>query len=245
VTAHDRFWADYLGLAPSDWDTPGVSVRAHRGLADYSGFWCFQRNARFAISAPPGWVDRLAPISGWDRTERLMEEDTWGELLSDHFVRFIGPAFHGCLDSDDFRPIRDEKVRFVSPADAAAVDRFRSECGAEDWEFSGLGRIVTGEPAALFEGRTIAAIAGYRALGPSAGDPCVLTHPLHRRRGCGAAVVSAIVSRALDEGMTLLYQTLVANEAAVGLAARLGSRPYATHVAVRLKGDRPDAFGPR
>ena len=57
--------------------------------------------------------------------------------------------------------------------------------------------------------------------------------------GHGAAVVSAIVSRALNDGKTLLYQTLEANEAAVRHAARLGYRRYATHVAVRLTGEPP------
>ena len=58
-------------------------------------------------------------------------------------------------------------------------------------------------------------MAGYRAWSDIAGDPCVLTHPAYRAKGRGAAVVSMIVARALEDGKTLLYQTLEANAPAV------------------------------
>jgi hypothetical protein len=38
----------------------------------------------------------------------------------------------------------------------------------------------------------------------------------------------------LDDGFVILYQTLLANGPSVALATRLGYRPYATSLAVRL-----------
>ena len=51
----------------------------------------------------------------------------------------------------------------------------------------------------------------------------------------GKAVVSASVQYALDRGRLILYQTLVANTPAVGIALALGMREYARHLAVRLR----------
>jgi predicted GNAT family acetyltransferase len=92
---------------------------------------------------------------------------------------------------------------------------------------------------AYLDGERVTAMAGYRPWSDRAGDPCVLTHPKFRGRGCGTAVVSAVVAAALEEGKLLLYQTLEANRGAVKIAVRLGYRQYARHVAVRLKRESP------
>ena len=56
---YDRFWAEYLGVNPSDWGVPGVSVNAHVGLEDYRGVWFFRRRDRLVVSAPDGWVSHI------------------------------------------------------------------------------------------------------------------------------------------------------------------------------------------
>jgi len=61
-------------------------------------------------------------------------------------------------------------------------------------------------------------MAGYRPWTEIAGDPCVITHPGFRGRGCGTAVVSAVMEQGLQEGRLLLYQTLEANRSAVKIA---------------------------
>lgn len=93
--------------------------------------------------------------------------------------------------------------------------------------------------AAYFDGTRIAAMAGYRPWNDHAGDPCVLTHPEFRQRGCGTAAVSAVVAAALEEGNLLLYQTLESNRSAVQIALNLGYEQYARHVAVRLNRESP------
>src|SRR5262249_28223021 len=64
-------------------------------------------------------------------------------------------------------------------------------------------------------------------------------HPGFRGRGCGTAVVSAVVEQGLREGRLLLYQTLEANRSAVQIALKLGYQQYGSHVAVRLKSETP------
>jgi GNAT superfamily N-acetyltransferase len=126
----------------------------------------------------------------------------------------------------------------LGPSDAAAVEAFRLECGQDAWGYAGLDE-ATLYLAAIFEGDRIGSLAGFRAWRHEVGDPCVLTHPTHRRRGWATATTSAVVERALAEGKVLLYQTLEANTAAIKIAQRLGYEQYARHVAVRLRADTP------
>lgn len=193
------------------------------------------------VSAPAGWVAALsARLDGCD-PDALFDETFLAELLGGDFERLIGPSFQGRLEPGGFRPAPSRNVRFVASSDAAAVDRFRAECGDDGWGSSGLDKAKR-HMAAYFDGTRIAAMAGYRPWNGHAGDPCVLTHPGFRRRGCGTAVVSAVVAAALEEGVLLLYQTLESNRSAVRIALKLGYEQYARHVAVRLKRESPSNF---
>jgi predicted GNAT family acetyltransferase len=62
----------------------------------------------------------------------------------------------------------------------------------------------------------------------------ILTHPGHRGRGYGRAVVSAMTRHGLGQGWLLHYQTLLANIPSVAVARSLGYREHARTIAVRL-----------
>jgi GNAT superfamily N-acetyltransferase len=245
----DQFWAEFLGIDSSKWESSGVSVRAHVGLAGYRGLWCFRRCfhevdragssralgwGRVVVSAPAGWV--ASPTARLERCDpdALFDETFLTELLDGDFERLIGPSFQGCLRPGGFRPAPSRNVRFIARSDAAAVDRFRAECGDDEWNNSGLDKVKQ-HMTAHFDGTRIVAMAGYRPWNNHAGDPCVLTHPEFRQRGCGTAVASAVVAATLEEGILLLYQTLESNRGAVRTALNLGYEQYARHIAVRLK----------
>ena len=234
----DQFWAEFLGVSPSDWSTPGISVRPHAGLIGYRGLWCFRCQDRTVVSVPRGWVAHFSERLADCDQDKLFEEAFLRELVGADFERIIGPAFQGCLDPGRFRPVSAPEVRFVGSTDGAAIDRFRLECGADDLASSALDK-VRDHLAAFFQGTKIVALAGYRPWSDVAGDPCVLTYLDVRGRGYGTAVVSAVVAQALQDGKLLLYQTLEANQGAVHIALKLGYERYARYVAVRLKRDAP------
>jgi GNAT superfamily N-acetyltransferase len=239
IEDYDRFWAEYLGVDPSDWSRPGLSVNAHAGLKGYRGVWFFTRCERTVVSAPTGWVgylQRCLDTRSWH--DVAIEESQTRAIFGDAFDRHIGPAFQGSLDPDRFRPVTHPEVRPPTASDSDAVVAFASECRDAGWDYYGLEE-ATLYRSAWFEGRRVVAMAAYRAWSEVAGDPCVLTHPEYRRRGFGAAVVSATVQLALAEQKLLLYQTLESNSAAVRLAKQLGYQQYARHVAVRLLEEAP------
>ena len=234
----DQFWAKFLGIAPSEWATRGVTVRAHVGLVGYRGLWCFRRLDCTVVSVPAGWVAPLTAQLARCEPDALFDRGLLVELLGSDFERLIGPAFQGALEPARFRPVPSVNVRFVGPDDSAAVARFRIECGVDGWESGGLDEVKQ-HMAAYFDGERIAAMAGYRPWNELAGDSCVLTHPEFRRRRHATAVVSAVVAAALGEGKLLLYQTLEENRGAVQVAVNLGYDQYARQAAVRLKRESP------
>jgi GNAT superfamily N-acetyltransferase len=236
---YDQFWIDYLGVKPSEWDVPGVSVNAHVGLGGYRGVWFFIRRKRLVISAPQGWVPHLR------RSIAVVELDTtnikktkFHALFGASFDRCIGPVFQGSLVAECFSPFESANVRELTPHDSGAVDTFRAECMADELSVSGIDKTTLYRTAFFNYGR-IVALSGYRPWSDTVGDPCVLTHPEYRTQGCGAAVVSMTVKLALNEGKVPLYQTLESNVGAVKIARRLGYERYAQHFAVRLNTDAP------
>jgi GNAT superfamily N-acetyltransferase len=234
----DRFWAQYLDIDPALWKERGLSVRPHAGLEGYCGVWCFQRRERVVVSAPRGWVSHLEAALRQVTPEAVMDEAFLVRLFGRDVVRLIGPAFQGSLDPDAFRPYAADGVRFLGPDDAPAIEELRRECPEDAGESSWIDEEAH-HLAARIDGHRILALTGYRPWSEDAGDPCVLTHPLHRGRGWATATTSAVIAWALEEGKLLLYQTLEANLAAVKLAAKLGYRQYARYFAVRLKREAP------
>ena len=235
---YDRFWAEYLGIAPAEFNQPGLSIGAHVGLQGFRGIWCFRRRNRTVVSAPSGWIPYLRSRLPDVGQENLMDESFLRQVFGNDFDRLVGPAYQGYLLSDRFRAYAMPHTRFLGPDDAAAVEAFRMECGQDVWEYAGLDE-ATSYLVGGFEGNRIVSLAGYRSWSDEAGDPCVLTHSLYRGRGWATATTSAVVGRVLNEGKVLLYQTLETNTAAIKIARRLGYEQYARHVAVRLRAETP------
>jgi GNAT superfamily N-acetyltransferase len=233
----DEFWAQFLGIEPLDWNLPGISIRAHVGLSGYKGLWFFRRRDHTVVSAPAGWVPLLRSCLDENDAASLFDETFIASLFGYDFDGLIGPAFQGCLEPANFRPVPAKEVRPLTPGDSAAYQQLRDQCIPTDVSHSGLHKAT--DHVGYFQDSSLLAVAGYRAWTDVAGDPCILTHPDFHRRGYGTAVTSTVVQRALAHGKLLLYQTLEANAGAVGIARKLGYEQYARHVAVRLRRDAP------
>ena len=231
---HDLFWASFFGLKPFKLKIAGVSIVAHAKLAGYCGVWFFKHANRLIVSAPEGWLAHLnEKLEDVPEHQLFLDESFLKKLFGQHFERCIGPAYHGSLESVDFRPVTSGNVRALVAGDSAARAAFQKECGPETWDDSGLDA-ATQFLVAYFENEHIMAVAGFRAWNDFAGDPCVLVHPNFRARGLGTLVVSEVIRLALLENNLLLYQTLESNSGAVSLAQKVGYQRYASHMAVRL-----------
>jgi predicted GNAT family acetyltransferase len=126
-----------------------------------------------------------------------------------------------------------ERVRRLREEDRGAAERVRAACSADEWEHGGV-ELGARDTWAAFEGAQLVALGQLRAHGSGAADPCVVTHPAHRGRGCGRGLVSAVAKSAVSEGTLVLYQTLLSNEPALAVARRIGFEAYATLLAIRI-----------
>ncbi len=232
----DAYWARFFGVRAEQWQGAGTLFRPHVGLRGYCGVWCFRRRDRMVVSAPQAWLPRLQALWGTWEASRLLDPKAVRASLADACDRCIGPAFHGSLDAQRLRAVRDPQTRPLGPSDSPRLQRFRHRCGAQAWSVSGLPDTPGGSHAHVHAAE-ITAMAAVRPKGERVGDICVLTDPSQRRRGLGAAVVSAAAEHALSSGTVVLYQTLQSNRAAVNLALAVGFRRYAEHLAIRLVRD--------
>lgn len=231
-----RHWASFLGVAAARFEEPGVRVIEHAraGLAGYAGVQVLQCGAAAWISVPASFEAERRVALGRLRAAPSVEPASLTGALGDRVERVIGPSFQGWLAPEAFTPMERAGVRPLAAGDAEALDALRVACRPSEWEHAGLSLGAPGI-VGLFEGRVLAAAAALRIGASGACDPGVLTHPAHRGRGLGVAVVSAAVAPALRRGRLVLYQTLLANAPALGVARRLGFQPFGTQLAVRLR----------
>jgi GNAT superfamily N-acetyltransferase len=229
----DAFWAGFFGTPIEALDEPGARVVPHVGLGDYSGVWFFVRGASCLVSAPAHWVEPLREALAERTFDAVLSEEGLTIVFGEAFAGTVGPAFHGHLDPARFRPHPAPEVRAIRASDASAIEILRAACRAEDWEAASL-KLESPGASGWFQDDSLLAAASLTDWGPDTVGPDVLTHPERRRAGSGKAVVSAVVSHALEAGKVLTYQTLMENQPALGIARSLGFEQYASHVAVRL-----------
>jgi RimJ/RimL family protein N-acetyltransferase len=126
-------------------------------------------------------------------------------------------------------------VRPLGAGDRTALEALRLAAGETAWAHSAID---PDRPPVFgrFRDGVLVAAATLDGLGEPVASVGVLTHPDHRGRGHGRAVVASATRAALDAGTVAHYQTLDANTPSVAIARALGFRRDATTLAVRLRG---------
>jgi RimJ/RimL family protein N-acetyltransferase len=229
----DRYWAGFFGLTPEEFLQPGVRIVPHLGLGDYHGAWLFCHGETGVISVPAGEVTAVARAAGLT-PGALVTPETAEMLFGSAIERLVGPAYQGYAEPRDFRPSPSPHVRALTPDDRDAFGQLQAACDPVEWMLSRLG---PDDPEVFGYVRDGAILAVCRPLiwNEWTANHGVITHPVYRGRGYGKAVVSASMQHAFERGYLNVYQTLVANAGAVGIARALGFREYGRSLAVRFR----------
>ena len=237
----DTFWAGYFGVSASALGEPGTHVVPHVGLGDYAGVWFFVRDGACIVSAPASWCDRIREALVAHTFDAVLSEEGLTALFGPAYATTVGPAYQGWLDPQRFEPTSSPNVRPIEEADRDATLAFRAACGEDDWQD---GDLKLDAPGAFgwFEADDLLAAASLTHWDDTTVGPGLLVRPDRRRAGCGTAACSAAVAWSLQAGLTLTYQTLMENTGALRIAQSLGFEQYATHIAVRLRG-QPEGEG--
>ncbi len=229
ATAETRLGTD-LGIGTTviaDPERAGTNVAVIYPLEQHTLVWCGPEHA----PALEYLADEV-PLGAADVVEQLLRRG--GGVL--------GSGNHRVLDG---RPAdrSDAGSRLVSldPSDAVArrrLQRFVDDCDPDDLDEAELAMDDLDDTilVALADDETIAAFSSVRpwSIDPAFDDIAVITHPAHRQRGLGAAVVSALSSQQQAVGRLLFYGCDVNNVGSNHVAESVGFSLVATVTAVSI-----------
>jgi GNAT superfamily N-acetyltransferase len=232
----DAYWARHLGCTAAQLHAAEPVLLAHAAeMDDYRGAYMMQfKVAAPVISLPPTQVASLGPRLAAAARESLDADARWSEILGPLLERTVGPAWVGYASAETLRHVAaDVETRLLTPADAPHVERLGRAATPDEWDnIATLPR--AGVMVGAFAEGELAAVAGYEVWGESIAHVAVLTHPAHRGRSLGRAVVSAVAGVALERGLVPQYRSLMENRASLAVANALGFQTYATSLALRF-----------
>lgn len=234
LQAITAFWAAYLGCRPGQLSRAGTAVVSNGpALAGYHGATAFYRPPACVLAVPANWYQhataRLAHQPAAATFDTVLLRQVFGPAVE----RVIGPAWLGYADRGDFQPSHPKGTRRLADHDLPALRRLAAACGPTAWAHSGI------DPArppvyGCYAGWTLAAAGMLEPWGDRLLHVGIVTHPAHRGRGYGTAVVSAMTADGLAGGRVVQYRTLQANLPSVAIATKLGFQPFAHTLALRL-----------
>lgn len=232
----DAYWSRHFGCAPAQLHEAEPVLLPHAGeLDDYQGAYMMRfGGAAPVISLPAERVASLGPRLAAAARESLAADDRWSEILGPLLDRMVGPAWVGYASAETLRHVAVEaETRLLTPADAPHVERLGRAATPDEWDnIASLPR--AGVMVGAFADGELAAVAGYEVWGESIAHVAVLTHPAHRGRLLGRAVVGAVAAVALERGLVPQYRVLTTNRASLAVAAAQGFEGYAASLALRF-----------
>jgi GNAT superfamily N-acetyltransferase len=228
------YWAAHLGCDREQLARPGTSVvRNGPDLADYCGVTVMSRPPACVVAVPDDWYELAAGRLGPRAAAEVFDIPLLRGVFGSAVERVIGPAWLGYADAGDFTPAPTMGARPLTDRDLPALRRLADACGPTAWEHGGI-RPGSSPVFGCHVGDALAAAGMLQPWGPRLLHVGIVTHPAHRGRGYGKAVVSAMTAHGLAAGGVVQYRTLEANLASVGIARALGFRRFARTLAVRL-----------
>jgi len=230
----DGYWAAYFGCRPEDLRSPGTRVLPHAALMGYPGVLAFRRGPSCVVSIPEALPQRVVEEIARRSPDEVLDRDFLAGVFGNDVDTVTGPAWLGVADGDGYRPAPNPAVRLLDvDRHTAALRRLAEACGELAWRQSKV--VFDRQPLyGYFEGEDVMAASAYEVLGGVLAYIGVVSHPAHRGRGYGRAVVTASMDHALGKGLLCQWRTLRSNAPAVALAQAMGFQEYAATVDVRL-----------
>lgn len=212
-----NFWAAKLGIDPAQLGAPGTHVVV---LEDLKDFVLEYRLLQTSLVCVPPNLEAVASAR-FTNTNAALEPDRMIAL----FPALLERRWEDYVWYTGERPaLQDTPIRALTTNDAQQLEELRAACSeierdTGDVEISQHSVIGWLETGALLSAASLI-VEGQIA------DVGVLTHPDHRGRGLGKAVVTALIHRALEAGLTVQYMTQQENTGSRRIAAALRLTPF-------------------
>ena len=218
----DEHWTAVLHVQPSVWRDADVVVASHPEPSHNDHVYLIRRHDSCIIVVPEGLVGSTTiACASWPSAavfDRAFVRSLYGSAVS----AIHGPFWLGYATAETVRPVDARGARPVAgDAERAAVAALRPLVGEDEWVDAGFAIPSREELCIIESGELVCA----GTLTPFDGAPAnvgVLTHPAHRNRGLGAAMVSALTQRALQASSAVQCRVLEENRAALRIARMLG-----------------------
>jgi len=228
------YWATHLGCLPAQLSRAGTTVvRNGPDLADHRGATVVHHPPACVVAVPHDWYEPITLSLARRPAATVFDPELLRQVFGSAVDRIVGPAWLGYADTSDFRPAPTRGTRRLTGQDLPALGRLAAACQPTAWDHSGL------DPRrppiyGCYAGSTLAAAGTLQPWGERLLHVGIVTHPAHRGRGYGKAVVSAMTADGLATGGVVQYRTLDANLPSVAIAHKLGFQRFARTLAVRL-----------
>ena len=228
-----QYWADFFGLTIEDLGTDNVFIVPHKELIGYQGAWIFRHERTNIISVPDYLLESIKQAQPQIGRDQLFDTVYLNSLFDSRVERFIGPAYQGCLNFDDFVSVSNQCIHKATPSDSSRIAQLALACGQAEWEHSSID--VQDEHIFIYvlNGEVVAA-ANIKSENDYAVKVGVVTHPSHRGKGFGRATVNSAVAFAFSLNYLVLFQTLFSNLGSVKIAESLGFKKFAQTMAIRF-----------
>lgn len=229
------YWREHIGFDPDM--TQGIVVARPEGtMGHYHGVYVFRRGYGLIVSPPPRWRALLRDALSGRTPDQAFDAGVLEQILGADAAMTVGPAWIGVADESDAARVTPQGARLLEERDRPALLALKQAVSPTEWEHSAI-EVERTPVFGVFEGPALLAAASYEPWGERISAVGILTHPLHRRRGCATVVAAAAVAHGLARKQVMLWQTLESNAPSMAVARTLGFQPYARTIAIRLRAE--------
>lgn len=231
-----RIWAAHFGCPTERLEQPGTTILPESQYTGDKVIALWRIGARTFAQVDP----QLA-----ERTQRVADTLPDGAgLTADDLVRAWDAAAIQSRDAglvhylyppdlSDWAERAPDTLRVLSMADDGAMQALHAACSAAEVD-DGYIEVSHEVAFGCFDGDAlVSAASGYRRTGFM--DIGVLTHPGHRGRGLGQAVVGALCAWSISHNVINQYRCNADNLGSRAIALGLGFRQFYTSESIQLR----------
>jgi GNAT superfamily N-acetyltransferase len=218
----DEHWTAILHVAPSVWRDAEVVVASHPEPSHNDHVYLIRREDSCIIVVPESLIGvATTACASWPSAaifDRAFVRSLFGNAVSS----IHGPLWLGYATAQTLRPVDGRGTRVLESAeDAGALAALRAQVTEDDWVDAGFAVPGRRDYGCFDDGQLVCAgtLTPFRGVHANIG---VLTHPAHRNRGFGTAMVSTLTSEALTRGDAAQFRALEESRAAIRIARLLG-----------------------
>ena len=231
----DEHWTTTLGVEPSVWQDAEVVIASHPEPSHADHVYLLHREESCVIVVPQTLVGSTTiACSSWP-SAAVFDRAFIRSLYGDAVAGIHGPFWLGYATAESFRTVDGRGCRRLDgPEDEAALAALGALFSENEIVDAGFDVAARRDYGCFVDGELVCAgvLTPFRGQAANIG---VLTHPEHRNRGYGTAMVSTLTADALRETGAAQFRALEENKPALRIARVLGYVEDAHTLEVVLK----------